>query len=153
MATAVLDRPPPVFKAHEVRDVPNAQAVTPWPIEGWCDPLTGRRFRREFLGQCHGGVLIIGSVGNSCNLYYRRQSGDPNKPRLAELDADLKRLIARCWTQMLRKTGKPLLEKQGNLWFLTRLPVGDHRVKNVGDGSALFRLMPLIPRPCGRVPA
>jgi hypothetical protein len=35
--------------------------------------------------------------------------GNPNKPKHSEIDLDL----GRCWTQQLHKTGKPVVQREG----------------------------------------
>lgn len=66
------------------------------------------------------GVLLVTNFGGSgCRSAVRRTIGDPSKPKHSEIDLDLKRFIERCWTQQLHKPGKPVEQRQGNLWWLT----------------------------------
>jgi hypothetical protein len=135
---------------HEVRDAVNAQVPPEFPVENWCDCLTGQRLRRVYLGGCSGGYLIIGNIARNSgiDLYFRRMMGNPTKPKSAELDLDLRRYIERCWTQQLRKTGVPVLQRQNNLWWLARMPCGSYHVESgVAGGSLLFRFHPIIARP------
>src|SRR5215472_14269629 len=67
---------------HQVRDASHAQPVPEFPTESYVDALTGRRLRREYLGSCNGGRLLIGGLAQSTgeDLYFRRVQGNATKP-------------------------------------------------------------------------
>jgi len=69
----------------------------------------------------------------------------PEQSKNSEIDLDLKRFSERCWTQQLHKPGKPVEQRHGNLWWLTKMPLADYHIDNGrGGGSILYRFVPLI---------
>lgn len=137
---------------EQVRNPPHAQPTPPWPVESYVDVRTGTRYRREVLGGCSGGRLLLGDTIKSAGLelYYRRVQGSTRQPTPSELDADLRRFVTKCWHEQLRMTGKPICQRQGNLVWLATVPVAVYGIEDTADGgSTLYRYMPLIQRPRG----
>jgi len=114
---------------HQVRDASHAQPVPEFPTESYVDALTGRRLRREYLGSCNGGRLLIGGLAQSTgeDLYFRRVQGNATKPRAGELDLDLRRFIKKCWHQQLPQTGKPICQRIGDMTWLTTMPIATYK--------------------------
>lgn len=81
---------------HEVRDAVRPQLTPEWPVENYVDARTGQRSRRQYLGSCAGGVLLI-ARSTGVDLYFRRTQGNAGKPRPSEIDLDLRKFIERCW--------------------------------------------------------
>lgn len=114
--------------------------------------MTGQKLRRTYLGSCSGGVLQLGDIPRSSgiDLFFRRLMGNPTKPQPSEIDSDLRRFIAKCWAEHLRREGKPKVVKYGRLVWLASMPLGRYHVESeIGGGSTLYRFMPLVQRPRG----
>ena len=82
---------------HEVRDAQNAQPVSEYLTEN-VDVPTGQRLRRQDLGSCSGGRVLIGGLARSTgvDLFFKHLQGNASKPRWGELDTDLRRFITTC---------------------------------------------------------
>jgi len=84
------------------------------PAEGVVDPLSGAGLRRQILGHCATGDLIVGSIAMSTGLpfYYRHRAG--TKPGPGKFDRPLREFINRCWKQQTRKPDAAKYHKINN---------------------------------------
>ena len=73
--------------------------------------------------------------------------GNPRRPQPSEIDHSLRRFIEGCWTQHLRRPGKPTVTRYGSLIWLALMPHGDYVVDSAPSGSTLYRFRPVITRP------
>lgn len=89
---------------HQVFSAHNAQPVPEFAIENHVDLRCGQRLRRTYLGRIWGGRLVLGTLAKSCGLplYFRRTQGPAQRPRLAEIDAVLRRTLETRHRQLKR---------------------------------------------------
>lgn len=144
-----------VHGIHQIpRNARDAQLPPEFPIENFVDSLTGERLRRVFIGRVWGGRLVLGlPTGSGISLLYHRVHGNPNRPKYSEMDSGLRRFIEQNWRQIYRKSGKPLLYRQGDTWLLTKMPCALWVTEHGPGWSVLFKYTPVIARPRGALVA
>jgi len=93
---------------HKVVDTHNPQPVTDTPSESYTDPLTQARLRRQVIGTCQTGALIVGSIALSSGmpLYWRHRHGTRPGP------GEFNRSVAGIYQQVLAAADPPARHRE-----------------------------------------
>lgn len=125
---------------HEVRDAVRPQLTPEWPVENYVDARTGQHSRRQYLGSCVGGVLLMVTLpGQPVSISIS------DAPRATPANRDRARSTSTCGSssnavgnQQLVQTGKPICQRSGDITWLTTMPLATYSVDGGPDGGSVL---------------
>jgi len=97
--------------------------------------------------QALAACLVTLSEAVGVDLFYKRSEDNPNHPNPGENDDDLRRRRVTCWQRRSRQSGKPVMNRQGALVWLGRMPLGCYSVDRTSRRQPVVLISAAGPAP------